>query len=286
MSGAARLVFQEIRFAHSLFALPFALVGLLLAAGGMPGVRVFALVVLAVVAARSAAMGFNRIVDRHLDRRNPRTARRALARGALSPTVMGVFVTSSAFVFLLAAWALNALALRLAPLVLLVLLGYSYTKRFTALSHFVLGLSLGLAPPASWVAVRGTLDPSMGGTLLLGLAVMLWVAGFDLLYACQDVEADRRLGLRSIPSRLGIPAALRLSRALHAGMVLALVGVGIASGRGWVYHAGLVPIAALLLWEHSLLRPDDLSRLNTAFFTANGLVSVLFLVTTSVDLLA
>jgi 4-hydroxybenzoate polyprenyltransferase len=266
-----------VRFSHSVFALPFAVSGAVLAgaSGGITGAQVV-WILLAMVGARNAAMGFNRLADEDFDRRNPRTSARALPSGSLSRTAVWIFTALLGALFVFAAFRLNRLCGLLSPFALAVLLGYSYTKRFTWASHLVLGASLGLAPIGGWVAVRGSfaLPP-----FLLGAAVVLWVAGFDIIYACQDVDFDRREGLHSIPARFGIPAALRVARLLHSAAVAALAAVGAAFPVHPVYWAGLAAIAALLLWEHRLVRADDLSKLGVAFFNMNGVIGAVYLVT-------
>jgi 4-hydroxybenzoate polyprenyltransferase len=269
--GRAGVYARMIRFSHSVFALPFALTSAVLAAraGGATGGQLFWIVV-AMVAARSAAMGFNRLVDHTIDARNPRTAGRELPRGALSRAEVGAFVGASVAVFVLAAWMLNPLCLALSPVALAVVLGYSYTKRFTAASQLVLGLSLAVAPVGAWVAIRGRFDLV---PLVLAGAVVLWVAGFDTIYACQDVEFDRREGLHSIPARLGVRRSLVLARWLHAGAVLLLLALQPLAGLHPLYLAGVATVAALLAWEHTLVSPDDLSRVMQAF-NLNGWVSL------------
>lgn len=262
---------RMIRFSHSVFALPFALASVSLAAraSGVTARQLFWIVV-AMVAARSAAMGFNRLVDRAIDSRNPRTASRELPKGALSAREVALFVAASTAAFVLAAAMLNALCLALSPVALAIVFGYSYTKRFTAASHLVLGLALAVAPVGAWLALTGRLDAV---PLVLGGAVLLWVAGFDTIYACQDVEFDRRAGLHSIPVRLGVPRALVLARAMH------VVAVGLLAALYWLtplhplYLAGVAGVAALLAWEHTLVRPGDLSRVMRAF-NLNGWVSL------------
>jgi 4-hydroxybenzoate polyprenyltransferase len=263
-----------IRFSHSVFALPFALLSLVLATGGLPSPRVLLLVLVAMVAARSAAMAFNRLADRHLDARNPRTAQRHLVTGALTPRFAWALTGASVAVFLAAAWGLNPTALALAPFVVLVVLGYSYLKRITPAAHFGVGLALGLSPLGAWVAGAGGLVGDLRIPLVLGLAVLLWVAGFDVIYACQDAEVDRREGLRSIPAALGVPRALRVAAVLHAGSVLAFLLVARFSGLGWPYLAAVGLAAALLAYEHAIVSPEDLSRVNLAFFNVNGVVAL------------
>ncbi len=274
--GRLRQTLEMIKFEHSVFALPFALLGALLAAGGWPRWATLGWIVVAMVGARSAAMTFNRIADRKLDALNPRTRARALAAGTLPLGFAWGFLAVSAAVFELAAWRLNPLCLALSPLALGWVLVYSYTKRFTWLSHWVLGAGLGIAPAAAWIAVRGSLAPRI---LLLSGAVTLWVAGFDLLYACQDIEFDRsRPDLRSVPKRIGIAPTLRLAQLCHALMLGLLVSLLLASGLGALAWIGLAGVAALLVYEHALLSPTDLSRMNAAFFTVNGYIGVLLLV--------
>ncbi len=272
-----RTVLEMIKFEHSVFALPFALVGALLAAraaGGLPTWREVFWIVIAMVGARSAAMTMNRIADVEYDRRNPRTASRALPAGELSVGFAWMFTLVSSAVLVLAAWQLNPLALKLSPLALAILFLYSYTKRFTAWSHFVLGFCLGMSPAAAWIAIRGSLDWRM---LVLCAAVTLWVGGFDVLYSCQDVEFDKSAGLFSIPKRFGIAFAFHVARAMHTVMVLLLAWLAWSFHLPWPAWAGIGVVAALLAYEHSLVKPDDLSKMNAAFFTVNGYISLLFL---------
>jgi 4-hydroxybenzoate polyprenyltransferase len=271
-----------IKFEHSVFALPFALLGGLLAAEGWPTARQLFWIVVAMIGARSAAMSFNRLIDRKIDADNPRTAKRALPAGTLSVGFVTLFATASSAVLVFAAYQLNAVAFRLSPLALAVLFAYSYTKRFTVLSHIVLGFCLGMAPTAAWIAVRGSLDPRI---LLLTAAVTLWTAGFDILYACQDVEFDHRAGLHSVPQRWGVARALRISAALHLIMVLLLLWLAWAAALGWLSLLGLAITAGLLIYEHQLVKPDDLSRLNAAFFNTNGWIGILLLVSWGADIL-
>lgn len=273
---------RMIRFEHSLFALPFAFLGALLAAEGWPSWRQVFWIVVAMVGGRSAAMAFNRIADLPYDAMNPRTASRELPTGQLSLGFAWVFTLVSAAVLVIAAWQLNPLALMLSPVVLAVLLLYSYTKRFTTLTHWVLGLCLGMAPAGAWVAVRGTLDWKI---LPLTLAVLFWVAGFDIIYACQDVEFDRKMGLFSLPRRIGIAGALQVSRLLHVLMLGLLAWLAHWAGLGPVAYTGLVVVAVLLTYEHSLVKADDLTKVNAAFFTVNGYISVLLLLFWGVDIL-
>jgi 4-hydroxybenzoate polyprenyltransferase len=271
-----------IKFEHSVFALPFALTGAMLAVRGWPTWPQLLWLVVAMVGARSAAMTINRIADREIDARNPRTQTRALPAGQLSLRFAVGFTVVSGALLVLAAFELNPLAFKLSPVALAILLLYSYTKRFTALSHFVLGMCLGMSPIAAWIALRGDLSASV---LVLGAAVTLWVAGFDIIYACQDVEFDRVQGLYSLPRRFGIHAALVLSAALHVVMLALLLVVSRLEGLGWLALVGLVGVAALLAYEHALVKPSDLSRVNAAFFTVNGYISVLFFLTWAADIL-
>jgi len=273
-----RTVLEMIKFEHSVFALPFALVGALLAArdgGGLPSWRQVLCIVAAMVGARSAAMTMNRIADIEYDRRNPRTANRALPAGELSIGFAWAFTAVASAVLVIAAWQLNRLALELSPVALAILFFYSYTKRFTAWSHFVLGFCLGISPAAAWIAIRGSLDLRM---LILCAAVTLWVGGFDVLYACQDVEFDKSAGLYSIPKKLGIAKALVFARAMHVVMVALLAWLAWSFHLAWPAWAGIAVVAALLAYEHSLVKPNDLSKMNAAFFAVNGYVSLLFLV--------
>jgi len=271
-----RITLEMIKVEHSVFALPFALTGAMLAAQGWPSWRQVFWIVVAMVGARSAAMAFNRIADREFDARNPRTEKRALPAGHLTLGFAAAFTAVSAALLVLAAWELNPLAFKLSPVALALLLLYSYTKRFTLLSHIVLGMCLGLSPVAAWIALRGNVSWSV---ILLGVAVTLWVAGFDIIYACQDVAFDRAANLHSIPKKFGIAAALYASASLHVLMLALLVIVAQMSGLGWLALAGLMLVAALLAYEHLLVKPSDLSRLNAAFFTINGYISVLFFLT-------
>jgi 4-hydroxybenzoate polyprenyltransferase len=273
-------VLEMIKFEHSVFALPFALTAALLAAryagapSGWPSARQVLWIVVAMVGARSAAMTMNRIADLRYDRLNPRTAARPLVTGALSLPFAWAFVLLSSAVLILAAWQLNPLALRLSPVALAALFFYSYTKRFTTWSHLVLGFCLGMSPAAAWIAIAGALDLRM---LILCAAVTLWVAGFDVLYACQDIEFDKQVGLYSIPKKFGVAAALAIARGMHALMVALLAWLAVSFALPWPAWVGIAVIAALLAYEHSLVKPNDLSRINAAFFTVNGYISLLFL---------
>jgi 4-hydroxybenzoate polyprenyltransferase len=277
-----RLTLEMIKWEHSIFALPFALCGAMLAAGGIPTAHQLGWIIVAMVAARSAAMAFNRLADAAIDAANPRTRTRALPVGHLTPAFVATFVVVSSAIFVLAASQLNRLSLWLSPVALAVLLLYSYTKRFTRWSHLVLGFALGIAPAAAWIAVRGSLDTRI---LLLTAAVTFWVAGFDVLYACQDFDFDRQTGLHSIPRHLGIVRALWIARSFHVLMLGLLVALLWFFGLGKVAVAGVAVVGVLLAYEHSLVSPDDLSKLNAAFFTMNGVISVLFLAFVAGDLL-
>ena len=275
-----RLALEMIRFEHSVFALPFALTGALLAwrDGGYFTEGLWSRlgwIVLCMVAARSAAMAYNRVLDHQIDSENPRTKMRHLPAGLLSRRFAWGFIFLWAIVFLLGARALNPLCFRLAPVALAVLMFYSYTKRFTSLSHLVLGFSLGIAPAAAWIAMRGSLDWRI---LWLTAAVTFWTAGFDIIYACQDYEFDRTAGLFSIPKQFGIEGGLWISRLFHLGMLICLAGLVQAFSLGPLAWAGIAAVAGLLLWEHKLVWPADLSRVDAAFFTMNGYVSVIFFV--------
>ena len=276
-----RTTLEMIKWEHSIFALPFALTATLLAAHGLPAVRTVIWILVAMVAARSCAMAFNRWADAELDAANPRTKSRAIPAGLLSREFVLGFTLLTGLMFVLATAALNRLTLYLSPLVLVVLLGYSYTKRITRWSHLVLGLALGLAPTAAWIAVRGALDPRI---LVLTCAVTLWVGGFDVLYACQDYEHDRAAGLHSLPQAIGIPAAFWAARLMH----LLMLGLLVWFGRLFHFHTagwlGIAAVGLLLGYEHSLVSPRDLRRLNAAFFTMNGVIAMVFLLFVAADL--
>jgi 4-hydroxybenzoate polyprenyltransferase len=277
-----RTTLEMIKFEHSIFALPFALTGAMLAVRGWPTWRQVFWLIVAMVGARSAAMTFNRIADLKLDELNPRTRMRPLPSGQISLRFALGFTLLSGALLVLAAHELNPLAFKLSPLALAVLIAYSYTKRFTVLSHVVLGSCLGMSPIAAWIALRGEVSLSV---LLLGGAVTLWTAGFDIIYACQDVDFDHALGLHSVPRRYGITAALYASAVLHVLMLVLLVTVARMENLGWIALVGLLFVAALLTYEHALVKPSDLSRVNAAFFNVNGYISVLFFVTWAADIL-
>jgi len=277
-----RVTLEMIKWEHSIFALPFALCGAMLAAGGLPTLRQLLWIIIAMISARSAAMAFNRVADAAIDAANPRTSTRALPAGTLSPAFVSAFVVVSCAIFILAASQLNRFALELSPVALAVVLLYSYTKRFTRWSHLVLGFALGIAPAAAWIAVRGSLDPRI---LLLTAAVTFWVGGFDVLYACQDYDFDRQSGLHSIPRYVGIRGALAIARTFHVIMLLLLIALVAVFGLGKLAMIGVLAVATLLTYEHTLVSPRDLSKLNAAFFTMNGVISVVFFAFLAADLL-
>jgi 4-hydroxybenzoate polyprenyltransferase len=272
-----RTTLEMIKIEHTLFALPFAFLGAVLAANGLPSPKQVFWIAVAMVGARSTAMAFNRIADRKLDALNPRTSSRALPAGALSVAFVWVFTAISAFLFLLAAAMLNRLTLILAPVALASVLLYSFSKRWTMHSHLLLGWCLSIAPTGAWIAVRGALDSPV--PLLLSLVVLLWTAGFDVLYACQDYEFDLKTGLHSIPRRFGIARSLLIARLFHAGAFLALLGLYWITNLGVFALIGVIATALLLVYQHRLVRADDLSKLNAAFFTTNAFVSVILFVT-------
>ena len=282
---AVRNYLELIKFEHTIFALPFAYLGMLLAANGFPSFAQFFWITVAMAAARTVAMGFNRIADRAYDARNPRTANRPLVTGAISISTAWGGTLIAVGVLTLAAWQLSAMTLHLLPIALLFLFGYSFTKRFTWLSHFILGFTDGLAPVGAWVAIRGSLftPQDIPAWILLAVVTFL-IGGFDLIYACQDIEIDREIVIKSIPARFGPPAALRLSAISHIVTILLLVELGILTDLSWPYWLGMVVTAALLYWEHSLVSPQDLSRINMAFFNINSYISVTLFVSMLVAL--
>ncbi len=271
-----------IKFQHTVFALPFALLAAFTAANGVPDLRTLLWILVAMAGARSAAMAFNRLVDAPIDAKNPRTAGRALPAGEVSRQFVALFTVASAGALILAAWELNPLAFYLSPVALLIVFGYSFTKRFTSLSHLFLGLSLGVAPIGAWIAVSGTIDPRV---FLLGAGVLFWTAGFDVLYSLQDLGFDRRSGLHSIPVRIGPAAALGVARLFHVVTVGCLVAFGILASFGILYYVGVAAAVGLLIWQHSLVTPTDISRIDAAFFTANGILSIVLFVFGAVDIL-
>ena len=277
-----RTTLEMIKWEHSIFALPFALCGAMLAASGIPTVHQLLWISVAMVAARSAAMSFNRLADASIDAANPRTRTRALPAGELTHSFVRNFTLISSGIFVLAAWQLNRLTFLLSPVALAILLVYSHTKRWTRWSHLVLGFALGIAPAAAWIAVRGSLDARI---LFLTAAVTLWVAGFDVLYACQDMDFDLQAGLHSIPRYCGISNALWIARLFHLSMLFLLAALVWAFGLGVFAVAGVIAVLALLAYEHSLVSARDLSKLNAAFFTMNGIIAVVFFVFLAADLL-
>jgi 4-hydroxybenzoate polyprenyltransferase len=274
-----RTTLEMIKFEHTLFALPFAFLGAVLAADGLPTWRQILWITVAMVGARSAAMTFNRIIDVDFDAANPRTAGRELPTGKLSTGFAWAFLLISVAVFLIAAYSLNSLTFALAPVALLSVLGYSYAKRFTSLSHFMLGWALAISPTAAWIAVRGTIDSEV--PLLLSLLVLMWTAGFDVMYACQDYEFDKRSGLRSIPARFGIGNALWIARLFHLQAFIALVLLYLVTGLSWPALLGVVLVGVLLIYQHTLVSAKNLSRMNAAFFTTNAFVSVILFISFS-----
>ena len=278
MASRIKTVLEMIKFEHSVFALPFALTGALLAARwtrhGWPSLRQVLWIIVAMVAARSAAMTMNRIADLRFDRENPRTKQRALPTGALTLQFAWLFTVVAVALFFIAARELNFLALKLAPLAIAILFLYSFTKRFTNWSHLFLGFALGISPAAAWIAITGGLDPRM---LILCAAVTLWVGGFDVLYACQDIEYDQQAGLFSVPKKFGIGSALVIARVMHIGVIAFLAWLASSFGLPWPAWAGIAVVASLLAYEHSLVKADDLSKLDAAFFKVNGYISMLFL---------
>ena len=273
---------EMIRWEHSIFALPFAMIGAVLAAGGWPRPAVLLWILVCMVSARTAAMAFNRLADADLDAANPRTAMRAIPAGSLSKGFVSGFVAASAGVFFLGAAMLNRLTLELAPAALGVVLVYSYMKRVTRWSHLVLGLALGIAPSAAWIAVRGSFDVRIA---VLTLAVILWVGGFDILYACQDFEHDRRVGLNSVPQAFGLESAFWMARGMHLAMIAVLVWLVELFGLGKIAMVGVGAVAILLSYEHAIISPKDLRRMNAAFFTLNGIISVVLFLFVAADVL-
>lgn len=267
-----KILLDNIKFEHTIFALPFAYMGMVLAANGLPSLGQFVWITVAMASARTLAMSLNRLIDRELDARNPRTMHRPLPRGLISPRAVALICLVALVVFEFSAWQLNWTCVVLSPLALIFLVGYHFTKRFTWLCHWILGFTDGIAAAGGWVAVRGTLDPL---AYLLWFVVVFWMAGFDLIYACQDVEVDRREGLQSVPSRFGIGTALTLARVNHAITVLAIAAVGIVAHLGLLFWLGWIVTALLLAYENSIVKPNDLSRLDLAFFNVNGYISVL-----------
>lgn len=274
--GKLRTTLEMIKFEHTLFALPFAFLGAVLAADGFPTWRQILWITVAMVGARSAAMTFNRIVDREIDAANPRTANRELPAGRLSLTFAWAFLLASVAVFVFAAYSLNWLTFALSPVALISVLGYSYAKRFTAFAHVLLGWALAISPTAAWIAVRGAIDSEV--PILLSLFVLMWTAGFDVLYACQDHDFDTKAGLHSIPARFGIARSLWIARLFHFQSAIVLLLILAFTGLGWPAYLGAGLVMALLVYQHTLVKPNDLSKMNAAFFTTNAFVSVILLV--------
>jgi len=275
------IIFSDIKIRHTVFALPFAVMSAFLAAGGMPEIKKLLWIIVCMLGARSAAMAFNRIVDARFDKENPRTRDRALPSGKINVGNYAVFLVASSALFIFSAWMLNSLAFYLSPVALAIVFFYSLTKRFTAFSHFWLGLAISIAPVGAWVAIREEISFT---SLLLGAAVVFWLIGFDILYSCMDIEADRINRLHSIPERFGVETALKMALASHAVMVVfLLVLLEPTVLLGWVYLAGVVLVAGLLVYEHSLIKKDDLSKVNMAFFNVNGIISVGLMIFVIVD---
>jgi 4-hydroxybenzoate polyprenyltransferase len=275
------IIFSDIKIQHTVFALPFAVMSAFLAAGGMPEIEKLLWIIVCMLGARSAAMAFNRIVDARFDKENPRTRDRALPSGKINVGNYAVFLVASSALFIFSAWMLNSLAFYLSPVALVVVFFYSLTKRFTAFSHFWLGLAISIAPVGAWVAIREEISFT---SLLLGAVVVLWLIGFDILYSCMDIEADRINRLHSIPQRFGIETALKMALASHAVMVVFLLALLEPTVLlGWVYLAGVVLVAGLLVYEHSLIKKDDLSKVNMAFFNVNGIISIGLMIFVIVD---
>jgi 4-hydroxybenzoate polyprenyltransferase len=272
-AGKLKTTLEMIKFEHTLFALPFAFLGAVMAANGLPSWQQILWITLAMVGARSAAMTFNRIADRDIDAANPRTARRELPSGKLSVRFAWAFLFASVLLFLFSAYSLNWLTFALSPVALASVLGYSYAKRFTSFSHLLLGWALAISPTGAWIAVRGAIDSEV--PLLISLFVLMWTSGFDIMYACQDYEFDRKAGLRSIPARFGVARSLRMARLFHFQAWFVLVILYLASGLGFVALVGVGLVALLLVYQHMLVKPNDLSRMNAAFFTTNAFVSVI-----------
>lgn len=286
----AKIHLENIKFSHSIFAMPFALAGALLAVRDrtpdryIPDKLVLFWIILCVVAARTCAMAANRVADAAIDAKNPRTTVRPIPAGQLAKNAVIALGTAAAAVFIVCAFLISPLCGWLSPAVLFVLVGYSFTKRFTSSAHVALGLALGLAPAGAWLAIQGDFRGKLATPILLGCSVLVWVAGFDIIYACQDVEFDRRSGLHSIPAKVGIRGALILSAIFHAVAVALFVATGASAGLGWIYYITVGAVALLLVYEHWIVRPTDLSRVDAAFFTLNGWVSIAFLLGLILDL--
>lgn len=280
--GKILTLLEAIKFEHTIFALPFAYLGMVLPTRGLPTLWQFAWITVAMIGARTLAMGANRLIDWKMDAENPRTAQRALPLGLLSAREMLALCVVAGILLLMAAWQLNELCLKLAPLAIAWLIGYSYVKRFSWATHFVLGLADGLAPLGAWIAVTASIEAE---AVILGLAVAFWIGGFDVIYACQDLEYDRAHGVHSIPARFGVASALRVSAAMHATAALLLLALGVLLSLGVMYYLGWLIAVALLIYEHRLISPNDLSRLGVAFFNVNGYIAIIVFVFTLASLL-
>lgn len=277
-----KIILEMIKFEHTIFALPFAVMSAFIAAGGLPSLDKLGWILVAMVGARSCAMAFNRLADAEIDVKNPRTAMRAIPAGLITKGAVWSFTIISAGLLVFAAWQLNPLAFALSPVALAVIMGYSYTKRFTALSHFWLGLALSISPVGAWIAIKGRFDWT---PIILCLVVLLWTAGFDIIYACQDVNFDRKHGLHSIPAKLGIRWALWLSAALHVLAVLLLLRIPLLTDLGFFYFIGVGIVVLIFIYEHAIVKPNDLSRVNLAFFTLNGTISLVLMGLSIADIL-
>ncbi len=277
-----KIILEMIKFEHTIFALPFAIMSAFLAAEGLPGKSDLFWIVLAMVGARSCAMAFNRLADAEIDNRNPRTQTRAIPAGLLKKTDVLIFVVLSACLLVVSAYQLNPLAFKLSPVALAIIMLYSYTKRFTSLAHLWLGLSLSIAPIGAWIAIQGRFNLL---PILLGISVMLWTAGFDIIYACQDFDFDKSFGLHSIPVKFGVRTALWISNLLHVVTVCILIVIAEISQLGWIYMIGVGAVAVILVYEHSIVKPNDLSRVNLAFFTLNGAVSLILMALAIADVM-
>ena len=277
-----KIILEMIKFEHTIFALPFAIMSAFLASEGLPSRSDLFWIVLAMVGARSCAMAFNRLADAEIDNRNPRTQTRAIPSGLLKKDDVLIFIVLSACVLVVSAHQLNPLAFKLSPIALIIIMLYSYTKRFTSLAHLWLGLSLSIAPIGAWIAIQGRFNLL---PMLLGLSVMLWTAGFDIIYACQDFDFDKSFGLHSIPVKFGVRAALWISNLLHVVTVCILIVIAEISQLGWIYMIGVGAVAVILVYEHSIVKPNDLSRVNLAFFTLNGAVSLILMALAIADVM-
>ncbi len=277
-----KIILEMIKFEHTVFALPFAIMSAFIAAEGLPPLTKLGWILVAMVGARSCAMAFNRLADAEIDSQNPRTATRAIPAGLITKGAVWFFTLVSAGLLVCAAWRLNPLAFALSPVALAVIMGYSFTKRFTALSHLWLGLALSISPVGAWIAIKGQFDWT---PIILCCVVLLWTAGFDIIYACQDVNFDRKHGLHSIPARIGIRWALWVSSALHVIAVLLLFGIPLLTELGLFYYIGVGIVVLIFIYEHAIVKPNDLSRVNLAFFTLNGMISLVLMALSIADIL-